>query len=205
MMFSPENIENEFFLKLGFSFDAKDLAKGKLLISEPFLGDPNFNRSVVLLLEYAAEGGAFGVVLNKTTELFMSDIIEGLPNHRFPFHYGGPVEQDNLFYIHRLGEALEDAKPVAPGLWWGGNFEQLKQLVLNGSVTEDEVMFFGGYSGWEAQQLEGELKERSWILSALEKDLIWNVAPDQMWRSSLKQLGSKFSIMADFPENPGLN
>jgi putative transcriptional regulator len=204
-MFSPENIENEFFLKLGFSFDARDLAKGKLLISEPFLGDPNFNRSVVLLLEYDAGGGAFGVVLNKPTELYMSDIIEEFPSNMFPFHYGGPVEQDNLFFIHRLGEAVQDAKPIAPGLWWGGNFEQLKQLILNGSVGQDEVLFFGGYSGWEAEQLEGEVKDRSWILNDLPMDLLWSTPADQMWRKSLKNLGSKFSIMADFPENPGLN
>jgi putative transcriptional regulator len=204
-MFSPENIENEFFLKLGYSFQAADLAKGKVLISEPFLGDLNFNRSVVLLSEYAPQDGAFGFVLNKTTELFMSDIIEGFPSNTFPFHYGGPVEQDNLFYIHQLGEAIEDSKPIIPGLWWGGNFEQIRSLVLNGSVGENEIRFFGGYAGWEVEQLEGEVKERSWIISDISRDVIMNTPNDQLWRTALKGLGSKFSIMADFPENPGLN
>lgn len=204
-MFSPENIENEFFLKLGFSFDESELAKGKLLISEPFLGDPNFNRSVVLLLEYSANEGAFGIVLNKPTELFMNDIVEAFPKQRFPFHYGGPVEQDNLFFIHRLGDALEGSREVVPGLYWSGNFEQLKTLIVNEVIREEDVRFFGGYSGWEAGQLEGELKQRSWILTSTDVNQTIETPADLMWRNTLKQLGSKFSVMADFPENPGLN
>ena len=78
-MFKPDNIENEFFLKLGFSFSPDLLAKGKILISEPFLGDPNFSRSVILLLEYSSENGAVGFVLNKPTDLFMSDMIDDYP------------------------------------------------------------------------------------------------------------------------------
>jgi len=204
-MFHPENIENEFFLKLDFSFSASDLAKGKVLISEPFLEDPNFNRSVVLLTEYVQEEGAFGFVLNRPTDLFMHDIIEDFPCKHFPFHYGGPVENESLFFIHQLGDALEDSREIFPGLWWSGNFDHLRSLISTGSVQEHELKFFGGYSGWEAGQLERELMERSWIMNTLSRDHIFKTPADQMWRESLRSLGSKFSVMSQFPENPGMN
>lgn len=204
-MFRPDNIENEFFVKLGFSFSPDELSKGKVLISEPFLNDPNFNRSVILLLEYDKEDGAFGLVLNKPTELFMDDIIDGFPPRIFPFHYGGPVNPENLFYIHTLGEAVEDSVMVMDGLYWSGNFEQISALAQSNTINDTQAHFFGGYSGWSAGQLEGELKERSWIICNLTSDEIMNSSSDEMWRASLKSLGKKFSIMADFPEDPGLN
>ncbi len=204
-MFKPDNIENEFFVKLGFSFSPDQLAKGKVLISEPFLGDPNFNRSVILLTEYARGEGAFGLVINKPTELYMDDIIEGFPTHTFPFHYGGPVNPENLFFIHTLGKTVDEAQEVLPGLFWSGDFDQISTIVKGGTLNDGHVKFFGGYSGWGADQLENELKERSWIICDLTVNDIMENSPEEMWRSSLRALGKKFSIMADFPEDPGLN
>ncbi|MEQ9187614.1 MAG: YqgE/AlgH family protein [Cryomorphaceae bacterium] len=204
-MFRPDNIENEFFVKLGFSFSEEQLAKGKVLISEPFLGDPNFNRSVILLTEYTKEDGAVGLVLNKPTELYMDDIIDGFPEHMFSFHYGGPVNPENLFYLHTLGAAVEEAQEVLPGLFWSGEFDQVVSLVKTGAVGPEQAKFYGGYSGWSAGQLEAELKERSWIICDLSPLEIMENRPDEMWRTSLRTLGKKFSIMAEFPEDPGLN
>ena len=204
-MFKPDNIENEFFLKLGFSFSPDELKKGKVLISEPFLGDPNFNRTVILLAEYDKEEGAFGFVINRKTELVMGDIVEGFPKEDFPFQYGGPVSAENLFYIHTLGDVIPESKLVKEGLYWGGEFEAISSQISMGKVTAEEVRFFGGYSGWTAGQLEGELKDRSWILCDLEIPQIMMADGDEMWRRSLKSLGKKFSIMAEFPEDPGLN
>ena len=204
-MFKPDNIENEFFLKLGFSFSPDLLAKGKILISEPFLGDPNFSRSVILLLEYSSENGAVGFVLNKPTDLFMSDMIDDYPKDSFRFHYGGPVKPESVFFLHSIGEKIENAQNIMDGLWWGGDFDQITSLIRSGSVAPSDVKFFGGYSGWTANQLEEELSERSWILSSLNAERIMKEDLDELWRESLKSLGKKFSIMADFPEDPALN
>lgn len=204
-MFKPDNIENEFFVRLGFSFSPQELAKGKILLSEPFLNDPNFNRSVILLMKYSEEGGAFGLVINKPTEIFMDDIIEGIPEKAFPFHYGGPVNPENLFFVHTLGEAVQDSVEVMPGLYWSGDFDQLISLTKNGAIGAEQVKFFGGYSGWSAGQLEQELKDRSWIICKLDAQGVMNDSPEELWRESLRSLGKKFSIMADFPEDPGLN
>jgi putative transcriptional regulator len=204
-MFKPNNIENEFFLKLGFSFSPEELAKGKILISEPFLGDPNFSRSVILLLEYSKENGAVGFVLNKPTDLNMSDMIEEYPIDSFRYHYGGPVKPENVFFLHTLGDSIDHSQQIIPGLWWGGDFDQITSLIKSGTVPQREVKFFGGYSGWAAQQLEDELLERSWILSSMSTEQIMKEDIDELWRESLKSLGKKFSIIADFPEDPALN
>lgn len=204
-MFRPENIENDFFVKLGFNFDPKSLAKGKVLISEPFLPDPNFSRSVVLLTEYEPEEGAFGFILNKPTDLDMQDIIESFPAEGYSFHYGGPVNPETLFFLHTAGESIAESKKVFDHIHWSGDYEEMISLIRMGTMGKDDVRFFGGYSGWGIGQLERELKERSWIISSLSAEDIMKADPDEMWKKSLKNLGPKFSIMAEFPENPGLN
>lgn len=204
-MFKPDNIENEFFLKLGFSFSPSELAKGKILISEPFLGDPNFSRSVILLLEYSDDEGAIGFVLNKPTDLLMSDMIDDYPANSFRFHYGGPVKPENVFFLHSLGTVISNSQYIMPGLWWGGDFDEITALIKSGTISDHEVKFFGGYSGWSASQLQEELLERSWILSSMSILDILKKDTEDMWRESLKSLGKKFSIMADFPEDPALN
>lgn len=204
-MFNPRNIENDFFVKLGFTFDPKMLAKGKLLISEPFLPDPNFSRSVVLLTEYNIKEGALGFILNKPTDLEMGDVIETFPTSGFSFHYGGPVNPETLFFLHTSRESVSESKPVLDNLSWSGDYEQVLSLIRMGKLGPDEVKFFGGYSGWGKGQLENELNERSWIISSLSVQDIMTTDPAILWKKSLKNLGSKFSIMADFPENPMLN
>lgn len=204
-MFKPDNIENEFFLKLGFSFSPTELDKGKVLISEPFLGDSNFSRTVILLVEYSLEEGAVGFVLNKPTQLFMGDIIDGLPKRAFPFHYGGPVDAENLFFVHTLGHVINGSELVKEGLFWGGDFEQVATLMKEGALSPSDIKFFGGYSGWASMQLERELSERSWILCDLDTASIMDPSSEHLWKRSLSSLGKKFSIMANFPEDPALN
>jgi len=205
-MFNPRNIENDFFIRLGFSFDPKLLAKGKLLISEPFLPDPNFSRSVVILTEYNSTEGAFGFILNKPTDLEMNDVIDSFPGASFPFHYGGPVNPESLFFLHTLGETvIPESRTVMDDLHWSGNYEEVLSLINMGKIGPQDVKFFGGYSGWGVGQLENELNEHSWIISSLPAFDIMSTDPALLWKRSLKNLGSKFSIMAEFPENPALN
>lgn len=202
-MFNPENIENDFFYKLAFQFNAEHLKKGKVLISEPLLPDPHFSRSVVLLAEYEPQEGAFGFILNKATDLSISELVETFPDESFAFHYGGPVQANHLFFIHTMGDVIPDSKEVIPGLFWSGDFETILSMVSTGNLDQRSIRFFGGYSGWSAGQLENELKENSWIVSDLTVDEI--MGDSDLWKQSLKNLGSKFSILADFPENPMMN
>lgn len=200
--FKPENPENNFFLNLDFNFDPRQLSRGKVLISEPFLPDPNFSRSVVLLTEYGPKDGAFGFILNKATDLELGELVDDFPKGKFGFHYGGPVNPENLFFVHTLGRTIDESREILNGLYWAGDFEQVKTLISMGKATPETVKFFGGYSGWSRGQLERELKEKSWIVSHLDVHDIMRGNPENLWKKSLKNLGAQFKIMAGFPENP---
>ena len=102
--------------------------KGKLLIAEPSLtGDVSFNRSVVLLAEHNEEGSV-GFILNKPLEYQISDLVNEI---LIPFqvYNGGPVEQDNLYFIHKVPHLIDNSIEISDGIFWGGDFEKATDLI----------------------------------------------------------------------------
>lgn len=177
--------------------------KGLLLLSEPFLPDPNFERTVILLTEKNDEG-TVGFVLNKPSETRVADVMEDLKID-LPIFIGGPVQQDTLHFIHRNVE-LKDAIEVADGLYWGGDFEHLVSMIDVGQISVTDIKFFLGYSGWSPGQLEEELQTDSWIVSnQYDEQLIFETLPDQMWKNALRNLGGRFSVYSNYPADPRLN
>ncbi len=178
--------------------------KGRLLISEPFLPDPNFVRSVVLLCEHNNEG-SFGFVLNRPADFKASEIMEELSRTDYPVFIGGPVQQDTLHFIHR-NPKIDGGVAVAEGIFWGGSFEQLTFLADTGQLDPEDIHFFLGYSGWGPGQLEEELEEDTWIVcDYVTEDLLFDTAPEEMWRKALKNMGGKYSVFANYPLDPSLN
>jgi putative transcriptional regulator len=178
--------------------------KGRLLISEPFLPDPNFVRSVVLLCEHNAEG-SFGFILNRLAEVKASEILEELSRFEHPVFIGGPVQQDTLHFIHRHPE-ITGGEVVADGIYWGGSFEQVTFLADTGQLKPDDIRFFLGYSGWGPGQLEEELEQDTWIVcDYVTEDLLFATQPEEMWRKALKNMGGKYSVFANYPVDPSLN
>src|SRR4029077_16781585 len=98
--------------------------KGKILISEPFLNDPNFKRTIILLAEHNEEG-SIGFILNKPTNLKIKDTIEDFPEFDAIVYYGGPVQLNTLQFIHKAGDIIEGSLEIADGLFWGGSFDIL--------------------------------------------------------------------------------
>lgn len=180
-------------------------AAGRLLISEPFMADPNFKRSVIVLTEYS-EGGAMGFVLNHQTEYMLGDILPDLSYSEIPVYAGGPVAANTLHYIHRVPQKIENGIEIASGIYWGGDFEQIKELITNYQLTEDEIKFFTGYSGWTPDQLDQELREDSWIVTDnFEVDNVFSNNEQNLWREVVIGLGQRYAHIANFPENPTLN
>lgn len=177
-------------------------AKGKILISEPFLQDAYFNRSVVLIT--SDQEGFVGFVLNKFAEFSVHETVKGFPEFNAKISIGGPVRVDTIHFIHTLGEAIPESVPLIDNLWWGGDFEHLRKLVAEGFVSENQVRFFLGYSGWDSQQLERELVENSWLVADLNAETIMN-SEQNIWKQTLDGLGSKYRLWSEFPENPTLN
>ena len=173
-------------------------------MSEPYLADPNFERTIILLCEHNAEG-SFGFVLNKPSQAKITDLIEGMKNFDATVYVGGPVQQDTLHYIHRL-DTLEDAVEIGNGIYWGGNFEQLNLMLLSQKLTDADLKFYLGYSGWSEGQLEEELKANSWIVSDnVDEKLIFETNPEIMWQKALQAMGGRFSVYSNYPVDPRLN
>ncbi|MFN3849231.1 MAG: YqgE/AlgH family protein [Spirosomataceae bacterium] len=178
-------------------------SKGKLLIAEPFLGDPNFERSVVLLCEHN-ENGSFGFVLNQQTNLKLEDVIDDVYAD-FPLFLGGPVEQNTLHFIHRLGDIIDGTIDIGNGLFWTGDFDSVRSLLNIGKIKENDIRLFIGYSGWSEGQLESEMKRNSWIVSETDANFIFDTPTDQFWRSVLKRMGGEYKVLSNYPTDPRLN
>jgi len=178
---------------------------GKLLISEPFLMDPNFKRSVVLITEHQNEG-TIGFILNQRSALVLSDLIPELENADYPVYIGGPVGTDTVHFLHRCYNKLNDGEEIAKGIYWGGNFEALKILVNNKLIDPSEIKFFIGYSGWGVEQLKDELNGNTWIVSdTYNADVVFSDDEEDLWREVIINLGPKFAHVSNFPSNPNLN
>lgn len=179
-------------------------AKGGLLIAEPFMEDPHFKRSVILLTEYKKEG-AFGFTLNKPLDTTVNDVLKDFPEFNAPVFMGGPVQSDSLFYIHTQGENIKSSQHIVGDLYWAGNFEQLKEMVANQQIFPHEIMFFIGYSGWDYEQLEAEIKEESWLITSVGTKSLKDFKDGNLWKNTLVKMGSKCATLTTFPEDPSLN
>ena len=182
----------------------KTPTKGNILLSEPFLQDPNFARSVVLLTEHNEEG-SIGFILNKPIIYKINEIIEDFPEFDAPVYMGGPVQRDSLHFIHRIEALADDGDEIAPGVYWGGDFEKLKRMIRLGIVVPHDIRFFVGYSGWGPQQLEGEMEMKSWIVSSRSDKFAFADRSEALWGKILQAMGGKYKAMAHYPVDPSLN
>lgn len=177
---------------------------GRLLISEPSLPDENFERSVILLCAHDDEG-SFGFIMNKPSDTLVETVFEGYPLPDQPAFVGGPVGLDTLHFVHRF-QGLEGAQELLPGIFWGGDADEIRELALMGKCGEDHVRFLLGYSGWGPGQLEEELREKSWIVSdKFDVELMFSTAAEHMWTAALKHLGGRFTRYLNYPADPRLN
>lgn len=181
------------------------LSPGILLIADPFLKDPNFARTVVLLCEHQANKGSFGFVLNKRFDQCLNDLIPDILIPNIPVYYGGPVQIDTIHFIHQQPELIKGGFEIQKGVYWGGEFDKVVHMINAGKIDANKIRFFIGYAGWSSGQLENELNEKSWILSEGSKGLIFDEKDENVWKQALKNLGSNFAIMANFPIDPLLN
>ena len=179
--------------------------KGHLLIAEPsILGDVSFNRSVILLAEHNDEG-SIGFILNKPLNYTINDLIPEI-EASFKIYNGGPVEQDNLYFIHNIPEIIPNSVQISNGIYWGGDFETTKQLINERKITKNNIRFFLGYSGWSVNQLELEMQENSWIVTenTLENKLL-SKSSNQFWKEKIIEQGGEYVLFSNAPENPALN
>lgn len=178
---------------------------GDFLIASPtIIGDHDFQRAGVILVDHKTSG-SIGFIVNKKLEYTLNELVENA-TEPFPLYYGGPVEQDNLFFIHRMGDLIPNSTPIRDDLFWNGDFDQVLDLVNSGRILPDEIRFFLGYSGWGEGQLLSEIKEEAWvhIESVTSKDWM-PIAKEDFWKNQMVALGGKYLIWSNAPENPMSN
>ena len=136
--------------------------------------------------------------------IVLNDLIPDLVCN-FTIYQGGPVEQDNLYFVHRVPELLTDSIEVAEGIYWGGNFNQLKELLAKNLLKNTDIRFFLGYSGWTTNQLNDELDTQSWFITENDYENIFSVEEATIWKNKLLQKGGKYKIWANAPSDIQMN
>lgn len=181
------------------------LEKGKILIAEPsIIGDISFNRSIILLVEHG-NNGSIGFILNKPMNLNISDLIPEIESN-LKIYNGGPVQQDNLYFIHKLSDLIPESIMISEGLYWSGNFEYVLKLIKKGEINKNDIRFFLGYSGWDSNQLNDELNNNTWILSENSHNKNIITAVDEVfWKNKMLDLGGEYSLWSNAPEHPSHN
>ncbi len=168
----------------------------QLLIAMPQLNDPNFKRSVVLLVHHG-EGGSFGIVLNRALDLTMSELMQNSgiqwPVGIGSVGWGGPVQPERGWVVfcdddHPVATAAgeDDVATLRQGVHVTGSLEMLRSVA---SHPPTAVRLFLGYAGWGAEQLESELAEGAWLLAPLRREVVFETAEGDMWEAVVRGLG----------------
>ncbi|GJL52506.1 MAG: UPF0301 protein [Nitrospirales bacterium] len=182
------------------------LEKGVFLIATPSLRDPNFRQTVILLCEHGHEG-ALGVVINRPTEINITEvlpqipIIEGQRHHVFT---GGPVQKNSLLILYRVPEEPSDTHHVVDGVYLGGNVQTLERILEQPSNNE-AFRAFMGYSGWAPGQLENEMQTGSWLTLPADPTWVFEKDPAVLWGEIIQSLDESYKIYIDMPVDPTLN
>ncbi|MFN6039894.1 MAG: YqgE/AlgH family protein [Bacteroidota bacterium] len=180
------------------------IAQNKILIAKPFLQDAFFRRAVILLAEHN-QNGTIGFMVNRPVNAMLGDLLTNFKGADFPVYLGGPVSQDQLFFIHSYGSEISGSISIGDGYFWNGDYDDLSNLISKGSINKNRIKFFIGYSGWADGQLLDEMQGDSWIVSTPEyKNLLQN-GKSEIWGNELKRLGSNYHHLSFFPSDPWLN
>jgi putative transcriptional regulator len=196
----PKELNFDFFR---INYDKYTPSQGMVLIAEPGLFDLNFKRSVILIVEHN-ENGTVGFVLNRMLNYNLSDLIPDFPHFEAKISLGGPVSPKSIHFIHTLGDTVPDTHHVTENIYWGGDFDYIKSLIIANKITPQQILFFVGYSGWSKEQLDHEISENSWVVTQLNSNQIFATV-DDLWMKTVSELGKKFRSWTIYPEDPSLN
>lgn len=183
-----------------------DWHTGRLLVANPVLGDPNFHRTVVLVLEHGVHG-AVGVVLNRLSPMLVSDVVPGLRDLAVGpgvVHVGGPVQPEAAICLARLHRA--HGGDGVSHLFGGIGSVDMDRYPQGMSEAASAVRLFAGYAGWEGGQLESEIADGGWFVVDREESDAFSTDPEALWRGVLRrQRRSSLAMLGSFPENARLN
>ncbi len=181
---------------------------GTLLAAWPDLMDPNFMHSVVAICQHSEEG-AYGVVVNRATELTIRDL---LPDHPVlgrldhPVHLGGPVDHSTVQFLHTVPDEVPGGFCLDGKLWLGGELDAAARfLAEHGEAASEALRIFLGYSGWGAGQLEAELESGSWIPAPPSLEAVFGEVGEVTWRRVVRSVGKEGEDLENLPPDVSWN
>ena len=177
---------------------------GSVLVAEPsIIGDVSFQRSVVLIADHS-DKGSIGFILNKPLTYTLADVIPNI-TQEFRIFNGGPVEQDSLYFVHKVPHLIPNSVEISSGIFWGGDFSIVSDLIATGKISPDDIKFFLGYSGWSTDQLYDEMTSNSWVIVNSDLGEMISRPTEDFWRNIMLKLGGDYPLWANAPENPSYN
>jgi putative transcriptional regulator len=196
------------------------LTVGTMLIASLALEDPNFHRTVVLIIQHTAADGTLGLILNRPlgdkVSLYSSEELQKLVGAEDVvsdaraelgglFFQGGPVQPGYLFFLHRLQDVIQGGTVVCPGVCLGGDLDAIRAHATVLATPEPALRFYLGYSGWKEGQLEAEIGMGAWIMAEARPEFVFDAEPGQLWQRALYSLGGTYRALSFIPENPEVN
>lgn len=181
-------------------------SKGNVLIASPLMYDYRFVHSVVLIITHNAQG-SMGIIMNHCfyggltlNQLFPE--FQSLPD--IPIFRGGPMETDTIFFIHRISQ-LKGSMLIGNGLYLNGEFEALKEYLLDKQPVEGMIKFFAGYRGWEKDELLEEFSDKRWLIGRVNDNDILNTPQEALWKNCMKRLEGYYHHWMNYPKRPLFN
>jgi putative transcriptional regulator len=179
-------------------------AGGRILVSQPSLNDRFFSRSVVMLAEHGNDG-SFGFIVNKPANIKLSKVTGEFGDFDTDLYLGGPVQVNNLFYVHSKGDIIKDSLKIIEGVYWGGDMAEIMKSISTGNLTEKDIRFYAGYSGWQPKQLDREMEEKSWIVLDGKNRYVFGLRPANLWKKIVLTLGEDYAPWINYPYDPNMN
>ena len=173
--------------------------KGNILIASPnLLFDSFFSKTIILLVDETKDGYT-GFILNKPLKIKLKE-IESLDIYK-----GGPVSNDNLYFIYKTKSPIKGSLKISNNVYWGGNIDEVFKKIKENIINTNSIRFFIGYSGWDHNQLEVEIKNKNWIIKKNKVANILTINSQKHWRDEMKKLGGEYLLWSESPENPIFN
>jgi putative transcriptional regulator len=137
---------------------------GTIITSTPDINDPNFENTPILIVEHN-DRGAVGFIAHLPLMKNLNELAEFTQYPPVPLFIGGPVDQENLFFLHRRPDLIEGGLLIKDGVYYGGDFQEVLAHLKDQTLAEKDIRLLIGYAGWDPQQLEEEIKEGSWVIT----------------------------------------
>lgn len=181
------------------------IQKGTLMIATPDIDAGFFFRGVILICEHNATG-SFGLLINKSLDLELPEEVinmNQIQNPHIGIRAGGPVQTNQMMLLHTSGELGEQALKICEGLYLGGDLQFLQDAILD--PNGPPILLCFGYAGWGAGHLEREFLDGHWFLHPARVEHIFDVPPEKLWQTLLREMGGKYATLSMIPEDLSLN